>query len=178
MYCVRYGGWVFTVDWLNATTIDLSPLHRLAVALSDPNTTPFISMVSLDVISCDLLPLVGTVVSSFPKTSCLTWWPTDPMNLVSASASAGWPAVGAVVQAEVGRDGAFWSDIVGQIDSTVFEPPLSAGEASPNPVILESTAPRFWSFFHFILRFWNHILIWRSVSCRAHAISMRRGRHR
>lgn len=34
------------------------------------------------------------------------------------------------------------------------------------------------SFFHFIRRFWNHILIWRSVRHNAWAISMRRRRVR
>src|SRR6218665_897622 len=33
---------------------------------------------------------------------------------------------------------------------------------------------RLFSFFHFIRRFWNQIFIWRSVSARACAISMRR----
>lgn len=56
-----------------------------------------------------------------------------------------------------------------------FPPRLSAAAPPPPP---ESVDVRLDSFFHFIRRFWNQILICRSVKQSALAISMRRRRVR
>jgi len=127
--------------------------------------SPMSSVDQADVFSSGLFsPIVSTVVF------VVTWRPTDPLHLLTASPSTDLPEVDLML-AEVGEDWKFWSEGVGEVESTVS---LPAGDASPNPV----SPLRFWSLFHFILRFWNQILIWRSVSCRADAISMRRGRQR
>jgi hypothetical protein len=52
---------------------------------------------------------------------------------------------------------------------------LPAGEGPPED---EASPLAFWSFLYFMRRFWNQILIWRSLRFSRLAISTRRGRHK
>ena len=94
-------------------------------------------------------------------------WSCCCSGVMTVSSSASTPII---EEMDVGGGAAAgWSVVV-----EVGEPlaTAAAGESAP------PAAPAGFAFLAFMRRFWNQILIWRSVRPRLAANSVRRGRHR